>query len=196
MSSEALTKAPAATAAAGTTFHPWHYFALAGLVAATAAVLFARDATPQHIIFISLTIGAASLVGMAVYRVLWPLVASDFAESAEILGGRTRAALERDKTLVLRAIKELEFDRAMGKVSDTDYQEMSGRLRARAVGIIRQLDQGAGYRELIERELALRLDSEPAPAAKAVQAIRCGGCQTLNDLDAKFCKNCGRGLRS
>ena len=63
-----------------------------------------------------------------------------------MVGQRTRAALEREKLLTLRAIKELEFDRAMGKLSDEDWQEMSGRLRARAARLIRQLDAGAGYR--------------------------------------------------
>ena len=51
-----------------------------------------------------------------------------------MLGGRTRAALEREKTLSLRSIKELEFDRAMGKVSEKDFAEMGARLRARAAG--------------------------------------------------------------
>ena len=55
------------------------------------------------------------------------------------------------------AIKELEFDRAMGKLSEADWQEMSGRLRARAARLIRQLDAGANYREQIERELTNRL---------------------------------------
>ena len=43
----------------------------------------------------------------------------------------------------------------MGKVSDTDYEEMGSRLRSRAVRLLQQLDSGGtGYRELIERELA------------------------------------------
>src|SRR6185436_17587187 len=49
----------------------------------------------------------------------------------------------------LRAIKELEFDRAIGKLSEEDFKEMSGRLRARATRLIRQLDAGGGYREQI-----------------------------------------------
>ena len=49
-----------------------------------------------------------------------------------MIGQRTRAALEREKMLSLRAIKELEFDKAMGKVSDDDFREMSGPLRSRA----------------------------------------------------------------
>ena len=49
-----------------------------------------------------------------------------------VIGQRTRAALEQEKATTLRTIKELEFDRAMGKLSDADFQEMSVRLRARA----------------------------------------------------------------
>ena len=51
-----------------------------------------------------------------------------------------RAVLEREKLLVLRSIKELEFDRAMGKVSPKDFDEMAGRLRARAMSLMQQLD--------------------------------------------------------
>ena len=90
-----------------------------------------------------------------------------------MLGGRTRAALEREKTLVLRAIKELEFDRAMGKVSEADWQEMTGRLRARAVRLIRQLDSGSAvYRDLIEKELSAREASAGSRAAGEPQRVR------------------------
>jgi hypothetical protein len=77
-----------------------------------------------------------------------------------------RAVLEREKSLVLRSIKELEFDRAMGKVSPKDFDEMAGRLRARAMSLMRALDADSGYRELIERELSARL-RKPASAASA-----------------------------
>ena len=61
---------------------------------------------------------------------------------------RARAALEREKALVLRSLKELEFDQAMGKLSATDFDEMGGRLRARAIALMKQLDAGgSGYRE-------------------------------------------------
>ena len=72
-----------------------------------------------------------------------------------MVGSHTRAALEREKNLLLRSIKELEFDHAMGKVAEGDYEEMVGRLRSRAVRLLQQLDNtSSGYRELIERELA------------------------------------------
>jgi hypothetical protein len=87
-----------------------------------------------------------------------------------MLGGRTRVALEREKTLVLRSIKELEFDRGMGKVSDKDFVEMSARLRARAARLMRQLDAGSVYREQIEREIAKRIGAGPAQQEAAAGA--------------------------
>ena len=131
--------------------------------------------------------------GFALYRTLWPLVATDFKEHAQIVGGRTRAAIEREKTLVLRSIKELEFDRAMGKVSDTDFDLMGRRLRAQALTLMKQLDVDLpGYRDVIERELAQRLAIDPQ--RDDIQTDRvpetdrpvCASCGTENDTDAKF----------
>jgi hypothetical protein len=87
----------------------------------------------------------------------------------------------------------------MAKVSPQDFDEMAGRLRARAVGIMKQLDAGStAYRELIERELAARTGNKPVagrPAAGGPAAVqgRCV-CGTSNDSDARFCKNCGARL--
>jgi hypothetical protein len=130
-----------------------------------------------------------------------------------MVGSRTRAAAEREKNLVLRSIKELEFDHAMGKVSDTDFDEMTARLRSRAVRLMRQLDSSeTGYREIIERELAARLAKAPAakadaagqqgdPASQSDRAValdpspgECESCGTSNGADAKFCKQCGTKL--
>jgi hypothetical protein len=95
--------------------------------------------------------------------------------------------------LALRSIKELEFDRAMGKVSPQDFDEMALRLRARALGIMKQLDAGtSAYRELIEKELAVRLGK----TAAAVAAPGLCTCGTRNDADARFCKRCGAKLES
>ncbi len=185
--------------------HPWQLFTLAGLIGATIVVFVSRGQTPSGIILLSLIIFTAAIVGVATWRTLAPLTGRDEPTGPQILGGRTRAALEREKALVLRTIKELEFDRAMGKVSDKDFAEMSTRLRARAAGLIRQLDAGSGYRETIEKEIAKRLSAgskDPAYGRARVTtaadvgrvpgpAGTCPSCQVNNDPDAKFCKNCG-----
>ena len=179
-------------------FHASHFFVLVSLLAATVAVVLARPSAPEHLILISLTIGAAGISGLAFYRMLAPLVAPRSARELE-LSESMRLDLEREKALTLRSIKELEFDRAMGKVSPQDFEEMAGRLRARAVGIMKQLDAGAAvYRTLIEKELAARVGKAPAvvapvaPVAK-VEAGMCA-CGTRNDADARFCKSCGAKL--
>jgi hypothetical protein len=180
-------------------FQPWHFFLLLSLLAATVAVILARQSRPEHLVLLSLTIGAAGLAAGALYRTLAPLV-SDQPPAADVpLGESVRAGLEREKALVLRSIKELEFDRAMGKVSAADFDEMAGRLRARAISIMRQLDAGSAYRELIERDLASRLRRPrsaavaPRVAVAAPPATACA-CGTTNDADAAFCKRCGTKL--
>lgn len=178
-------------------FRPWHFFVLASLVASTVAVIISRRAAPEHLILISLTIGAAGAAAAAVYRTVLPLVLRDTSLLTQRPSERARAALEREKVLVLRSIKELEFDRAMGKVSAKDFDEMGGRLRARAIALMKQLDAGgSGYREAIERELGARLKQGRQPQVAPVEARprECNSCQTVNDLDAAFCKRCGTAL--
>jgi hypothetical protein len=116
--------------------------------------------------------------------------------------------IDREKMLVLRAIKDLEFDRAMGKVSTSDFDQMAARLRGRALSLMKQLDEdGTGYRTIIERELAARVAAKSAertptrgvaapvdePAVREAGECACG---TANDADALFCKRCGAKLAS
>jgi hypothetical protein len=181
---------------------PWQLFTLAGLIGATVVVFVSRGQTPAGIILLSLTIFAAAVVGLAAWRTFAPLSSDEDGSGPQMLGGRTRAALEREKALVLRSIKELEFDRAMGKVSEKDFAEMSARLRMRAAGLIRQLDAGAVYREEIEKEIARRVKpsrSESSRVASKETTARaasgvCAACATANDADARFCKHCGASL--
>jgi hypothetical protein len=172
------------------TLQPWQFFVLAALGCATAVTFFARGRGLTPVVLLSVLMGVAALVGLAALRAVRPLV-SPHDDRTSMIGRRTRAALEREKLLTLRAIKELEFDRAMGKLSESDWQEMSGRLRTRAAGLLRQLDAGSSYREQIERDLAKRLGST---APSVPQANTCAGCATTNDPDARFCKNCGQKL--
>lgn len=173
---------------------PWQLFTLAGLIGATVVVFVSRGQTPAGIVFLSLIIFAAAVVGLAAWRTLTPFTGGADATGPQMLGGRTRAALEREKTLVLRSIKDLEFDHAMGKVSDKDCAEMSARLRVRAAGLIRQLDAGATYRDQIEQEIAKRVGTEPPAARPTTRTRTCAACATANDADAKFCKRCGTAL--
>ncbi len=188
--SQAVKGAEAQSADRG--LRPWQFFLLAGMLSATAVVIVATGQSPASIIILSLTVLATSLVALGAYRALAPLVLPEAAEAPALVAGRTRAALEREKTLVLRSIKELEFDFAMEKISQSDFDEMGGRLRARAIGLMRQLDEEGGYKTVIEHELVARLAANPKPAGVAPPP-QCQ-CGVTNDADARFCKHCGTKL--
>jgi hypothetical protein len=177
---------------------PWQFFLLCGMLGATAVVIVATGQSIANILILSATIVAASFVGLGAYRMLAPLVSPTVASAPVVAGGRTRAALEREKTLVLRAIKELEFDFAMKKIAQADFDEMSGRLRRRAMGLIQQLDATTGYRDQIEQELAglVGPSTQSVPVPSVAVARVCAGCGTANDSDARFCKQCGTSFAS
>jgi hypothetical protein len=78
----------------------------------------------------------------------------------------TRASeLEREKRALLKAIKEVEFDRELGKMSNEDADDIVRVYRARAIEILKLLDGGAAEEpgadepahETIEREVRARL---------------------------------------
>jgi hypothetical protein len=191
---------------------PWQFFTLAGLVGATLVVFLSEGQSPAGIILLSFVIFGAAAVGTAAWRMFSPLTGEDGPVGPQVFGGRTRAALWREKTLVLRAIKDLEFDHAMGKLSEKDFTEIGARLRGRAAGLLRQLDAGTGYREAIQLEIdkrvgksskAARPAEKPSDAARTLPGPReepvvgtattkmCLSCCTVNDVDARFCKGCG-----
>ncbi len=200
-----MSTAPDTTADQG--LPPWQFFLLCGMLGATAVVIVATGQSLANIVILSLTIVSASFVGLGAYRMLSPLTSTSIAGAPTVAGGRTRAALDREKTLVLRAIKELEFDYAMKKMSQADFEDMSGRLRRRAIGLIQQLDANTGYREQIEKELAAlvppAIAPRPTPHAPSPKSqdlgpetLACSACGTHNDADARFCKQCGTSLNS
>ena len=192
---------PAAPALqAGDGMRPWHFFFVASALLALVTVVLLHGQPLERLVLAVATVAAAGYAGHGLFRMLSPLVSDDIGEDTTMVAGRTRAALERDKMLTLRAIKELEFDRAMGKIAEGDFDIMRDRLRARALRLITQLDGASVYREMIERDLAARgPGAREAPGAAAPPAVTsarpaCTECGTANDPDARFCKGCGRPL--
>ena len=175
------------------TLPSWQLFVLGGLVGATLVVVVSRGQSPAAIILLSLVVFAAAAVGAAALRMFVPFVRGAEALAVPVVAGRARAAIEREKTLVLRAIKELEFDYAMKKVSDQDFSDMGLRLRTRAAGLLRQLDAGAAYSTQIEEELARRLAASGV-TAETQPARFCTQCGSPTAAAAKFCGQCGHRL--
>jgi hypothetical protein len=166
---------------AGPGFQAWHLYLLLGMAGATVAVWRANDTQPAALLLLSAAVLAAGLVAIAVHYTVLGFQGYATLER-EPIDTKTRQALEQEKAMVLRSIKELEFDRAMRKVSDADFAELDGRLRARAVALMEQLEAAP-----------VAVADTPAPRGSDDSGT-CPNCGGANDGDARFCKNCGQRL--
>jgi hypothetical protein len=187
----------------------------------TGVAVYARMVARSTSSAVFLGLSAATMIAVVwlLYRAARALVDEPAPVEAERVTGRRKKELEREKAALLKALKELEFDHEMGKVSDADFREIGGQYRQRAMRVLRQLDEaGADYKALVERELKARLGAQvptapaeggmkrsadegmklvPSSPPKAARVVpvekpRCPDCATENDGDAVFCKKCGR----
>jgi hypothetical protein len=165
----------------GSGFQAWHFFTLLSMVGATVVVIVSRETQPVALLLLSAAAIAAGFVGLAFSRA----VAGFFQTGDEPapLPARSRAELERQKALVLRSIKELEFDKAMGKVSEADFAAIASRLRGRALVLMADLERVP----VVKDETGKRF---PVAIPGVVRGT-CPACGTVNDSDARFCKSCG-----
>ncbi|MDQ3068095.1 MAG: zinc ribbon domain-containing protein [Acidobacteriota bacterium] len=187
----AIKVAPAHVARTASGLKPWQFFLTASFIGAAAAVWLSSPASPVALVFMSLAIGAAGACATALYAMLSALAGRSAPEAVVSASGR--AALEREKLLAVRALKDLEQDRAMGKVSPADAAPLEARLRERAITIMRDLETRESVRVRIERDLADRQATghrRQATDRRPRATGRCG-CGAVNDADARFCKGCG-----
>src|ERR1019366_7580851 len=117
--------------------------------------------------------------------------------------------LAEQKTRVLRALKDLETEHALGKIDDADYASIVTRYRDEAKAVMRQMDlEVAPLREAAERVAREYLEKRsvatvageqiaPSETPAPVDArTTCASCRTSNDPDAAFCKTCGSAMKS
>jgi len=182
---------------------PLARFAIAGgaaVVACGAFLVFAGARLNLAIFFLVGSALALALVLFLVERAARSLVDEPQEEEIRLATGRRRKELEREKQGLLRALKELEFDHEMRKISDEDYLEIKARYRVRTIRVMRQLDESsADYRRLIERDVqahvpGIQKQSTPKPPTVETTKVRKCDCGTQNDTDADFCKKCGKRL--
>jgi hypothetical protein len=112
---------------------------------------------------------------------------------------------ETPKGMALAALKEIEFDRETGKLSDADYELLKTRYTAEAVAALR--DERGPVSDDIEalisaRVLSLRSASAVTPpdtppgiaADDSGPAPVCDACGPCPEPDALYCSRCGRRL--
>jgi hypothetical protein len=145
----------------------------------------------------------------AVYYVLRPI----FRPETAVLD---RDAIDVDADLeddaspraqALRALREIEFDRATGKLSDADYEALRAQYTAQALAALRGETRPAAGTALPPSPFPLPacpVDG-PRPEAGAVFCSACGRrldtgpgycvrCGTALENGARFCSRCGTGV--
>lgn len=150
---------------------------------------------------VGLAVAAAALVLalQGIYDFARSVATAEHDTVLEYFGGGLgpMAELRDERRRLLRAIKELDFDRQLGKLSEKDHAAISTKYRLRAIELGRELDGG----NALHPALAAALQGEATIAGAAIGSDlpagrTCGGCQTTNDTDARFCKSCGGKLGS
>jgi len=115
------------------------------------------------------------------------------------------------QTVALRALKEIEFDRATGKLSDKDYDELKAKYTSEALAAMRGAAPGSGMRDAGSVTPAHPVSRIPHPVCPEHGARPetgasfcsdcgrrlgtaqgyCARCGTVLETDARYCNSCG-----
>jgi hypothetical protein len=138
----------------------------------------------------TLIVGIVLALGALAY-VLYPL----FAEpSASGVPRNTRVreqgeAPERESAI--DALREVEFDRATGKLSDDDYVSLRARYTAEAVTELRASEAGATGASASPSDAAGVDAAELLISRFRARQVSCDNCGPRPEPDALYCSNCG-----
>lgn len=156
-----------------------------------------------------LILAAIIVIGIIVF-IAYPLFTAPRAGTAETPDALDGLVAQRDSAY--DAIRDLDFDFQMGKLSQSDYAALREKYKARAALALQQIDalDGNGAGKKIEDNVAqLRAAKRAAPpagdaleqeiarvrAAKgAASNMRCGDCGTPYQPGDAFCAKCGNRL--
>lgn len=155
-----------------------------------------------------IVLGAGALVLTLFW--LWQSMRHAFAHAGDVVhagvispGTRERAGLLAKKQALLLALKDLEAERDIGKLSEADFKELNARYRAQAREVLKKLDtqlepHRQAARALLDGKVAAAAPPAPVDVAPATATVEtdgaCPTCATANDRDAVFCKKCGTRL--
>ncbi len=131
---------------------------------------------------------AALLVGFVLYVGL-PLYASRQQVQSPSFGAPARSLQERKEQLYA-TIKELEFDRSLGKLAEEDYQHQRQELEAQALALLQKLDQLNGHTHIEALQARIEEDILTLRGASS-RGLRCPSCRAQYHPGDRFCSQCG-----
>jgi hypothetical protein len=133
---------------------------------------------------VALVVGTVLAIGALAF-VLYPLF-FDTSVSRPV-GPSAGAFTTMSDDLAIAALREIEFDRATGKLSDSDYAHLKEQYTRQALTRMRREAPAA-------REVPPEDEVEAAIRAYRTGRPSCDACGPRPEEDAIFCSNCGRYL--
>jgi ribosomal protein L40E len=139
--------------------------------------------------FLDASIGVLAAVGVVMLLAIFALwnsvrmLTGEMPVPEELAAAELRGTVPRaeKKRSILRALKDLENEHALGKIDDEDFKIVAGRYREEAKNLLRELDtEVAAYlpkaEALIQKHLAQKgLTQEASPYREAGRASRAEG---------------------
>jgi hypothetical protein len=143
-----------------------------------------------------LWLACSALVAIAGFFVLMPLF--EKRKGNVEIGLPTETEFDRllnRKTMVYGNLKDLEFEYAMGRLTNADYQQLSAAYKNEAAAILQKLDQvdAAGNAdETIEEDIALRKSRlYGSSSEETLKVSSCPACGAEVLSGKRFCGDCG-----
>ncbi|MCX7670504.1 MAG: zinc ribbon domain-containing protein [Anaerolineae bacterium] len=134
------------------------------------------------------------IVAAALALVAYPIIARSRAAqpAAASSAGEELAELLARRDATLQALRDLNFDRQVGKVTDEDFAVFEANLKAAAAGVLAALD---AWEAAADRELDAVLERAVAARRAALTSGRtCPACGRPAAAEDKFCAGCGAAL--
>ncbi len=138
---------------------------------------------------------AAGLVGLAVVAFL---IAPLTRPGTTAVSGADDPEDPEDtpRGVALAALREIEFDRVTGKLSDEDYASLKQRYTTAALAVLRNEEGASEAAAAVSPDAGDPIEARIADRVRQLQGgtIKCPGCGPRPEGDALFCSHCGRSL--
>ncbi len=149
-----------------------------------------------YVILFGLLIGAC-------YWIINPLLQEDVRQNGftpkpeDIL-----EELKNKKDGAYAAIRELEFDLSMGKLTEEDFQTLKRQYTQEAVGYMKEMDKleppqatfSKPVDTVLEEEIEQRVVAIHNPKSTPRKYIYCTSCGAKAGIESRFCAACGSNL--
>ena len=137
-------------------------------------------------------IGALVLAGLVLWLVFEPMLTAGRPDLSLL---EPEAPEETRRGIALLALKEIEFDRETGKLSERDYELLKGRYGAEALAALAADEVTPAGRAVTgdpEELIAARLQSLRSARSSGMPAPpSCRVCGPRPESGAQFCSRCG-----